>query len=29
MLTMTETIMQGGYVKCPICGNAFKWSYKL
>ena len=29
MLTMTETIMQGGYVRCPICGNAFKWSYKL
>lgn len=27
---MTKNIiLQGGSIKCPICGNAFKWSYKL
>lgn len=24
-----EVILQGGNIKCPICGNKFKWSYKL
>ena len=24
-----EVILQGGYVRCPICDNAFKWSYEL
>lgn len=22
-------ILQGGNIKCPICANKFKWSYKL
>lgn len=24
-----EVILQGGKIKCPICGDVFKWSYKL
>lgn len=26
---LEDVILQGGAVRCPICGNAFKWSYKL
>ena len=28
-MMLKDVILQGGYVKCPICGNTFKWSYKL
>lgn len=24
-----DVILQGGQIKCPICGNQFNWSYKM
>ena len=26
---LANKIRQGGIILCPICGNKFKWSYKL
>ena len=24
-----DRILQGGHIRCPICGNSFNWSYRL
>ena len=26
---LENKVCQGGIILCPICGNKFKWSYKL
>lgn len=26
---LENKICQGGIILCPVCGNKFKWSYKL
>ena len=28
-MMLEKKIAQGGVIQCPICGNRFKWTYKL